>query len=48
VPAAAQAPGDTITRVDLPAGRSYPITTQDPITRVSVANPDIADAVVVG
>jgi len=47
-PAAAQAPGDTIIRVDLPIGRSYPITTIDPITRVSVANPDIADAVVVG
>ena len=47
-PAAAQAPGDTIIRIDLPAGRSYPITTVDPITRVSVANPDIADAVVVG
>jgi len=48
VPAVAQAPGDTIVRVDLPIGRSYPITTLDPITRVSVANPDIADAVVVG
>ena len=48
MPSAAQAPGDTIIRIDLPAGRSYPITTQDPITRVSVANPDIADAVVVG
>lgn len=48
VPSAAQAPGDAITRIDLPAGRSYPINTQDPITRVSVANPDIADAVVVG
>ena len=48
VPAVAQAPGDTIIRVDLPTGRSYPITTVDPITRVSVANPDIADAVVVG
>lgn len=46
--AAAQAPGDTIIRIDLPVGRSYPITTIDPITRVSVANPDIADAVVVG
>ena len=44
----AQAPGDTITRIDLPVGRSYPVTTNDPITRVSVANPDIADAVVVG
>ena len=44
----AQAPGDTIIRIDLPTGRSYPISTADPITRVSVANPDIADAVVVG
>jgi len=45
----AQAPGeDVITRIDLPVGRSYPITTQDAITRVSVANPEIADAVVVG
>ena len=44
----AQAPGDTIIRIDLPTGRSYPISTVDPITRVSVANPDIADAVVVG
>ena len=48
LPAAAQAQGDTIIRIDLPTGRSYPITTQDPITRVSVANPEIADAVVVG
>ena len=46
--AAAQGPGDTIIRINLPVGRSYPITTQDPITRVSVATPEIADAVVVG
>lgn len=46
--ARAQVPGDTIIRIDLPTGRSHPITTVDPITRVSVANPDIADAVVVG
>ncbi len=45
--AGAQANDDTITRIDLPAGRSYPITTVDPIARVSVATPDIADAVVV-
>jgi pilus assembly protein CpaC len=45
--ARAQAIDDAITRIELPAGRSYPITTQDPITRVSVATPDIADAVVV-
>jgi len=46
--AAAQAPSDTVIRVNLPPGRSYPITTADPITRVSVATPEIADAVVVG
>lgn len=45
--AGAQAIDDTITRIDLPAGRSYPITTVDPIARVSVATPEIADAVVV-
>jgi Flp pilus assembly secretin CpaC len=45
--ARAQAIDDTITRIELPAGRSLPITTQDPITRVSVATPEIADAVVV-
>ena len=45
--AGAQAPDDQITHIDLPAGRSYPITTNDPITRVSVATPDIADAVVI-
>ncbi len=45
--AGAQANDDTITRIDLPAGRSYPITTVDPIARVSVATPEIADAVVV-
>jgi Flp pilus assembly secretin CpaC len=43
----AQAPVDTIIRINLPAGRSLPITTQNPITRVSVATPEIADAVVV-
>ena len=46
--AAAQAPSDSVIRVNLPPGRSYPITTADPITRVSVATPEIADAVVVG
>jgi Flp pilus assembly secretin CpaC len=45
--ALAQAPGEVITRINLPVGRSLPITTQNPITRVSVATPEIADAVVV-
>jgi Flp pilus assembly secretin CpaC len=46
--ATAQTQVDTITRINLPAGRSYPISTVNPITRVSVATPEIADAVVVG
>ena len=37
-----------ITRIDLPAGRSYPLTTPVGVTRVSIANPDVADVVVVG
>ena len=41
------APTPAVTRVDLPTGRSYPIETTVPITRVSVANPDVADVVVV-
>ena len=37
-----------ITRVDLSVGRSYPIQTISPVTKISVANPDVADAVVIG
>ena len=44
----AQAPADEIIRINLPIGRSYPITTVNPITRVSVASAEVADAVVVG
>jgi len=44
----AQVATDSVTRIDLPAGRSYPITTQNNISRISVATPEIADAVVVG
>lgn len=36
-----------ITKVDLPIGRAYPLTTPVAITRVSIANPDVADVVVV-
>jgi Flp pilus assembly secretin CpaC len=46
VPIALQS--DPITRVDLPVGRSYPLTTAVPITKVSIANPGVADVVVVG
>jgi pilus assembly protein CpaC len=45
--ATAQQYETAITRVDLPIGRSFPIETAVPITRVSVANPEIADVVVV-
>jgi pilus assembly protein CpaC len=43
--AQAQAP---VIRIDLPIGRSYPLTTPTSITRVSISNPDVADIVVVG
>jgi len=36
-----------VTRVDLPLGRSYPYRAAEVITRVTVANPAIVDAVVV-
>ena len=44
----AQVTDTSVLRVDLPTGRSYPITTQSNITQVSVASPDIADVVVLG
>jgi pilus assembly protein CpaC len=40
--------GAQIVRIDLPVGRSYPLTTPVGITKVSIANPDVADVVVVG
>ena len=53
VPLAAQqmvanAADTAIMNVDLPLGRSYPITTSSTITQASVANPDVADVVVIG
>ena len=47
-PAAAQTAEQNIERIPLPAGRSYPIQSQVPVTRVSVANPAVADVVVIG
>ena len=41
------APTPSITRVDLSAGRSYPIQTIAPVTKISVANPEVADAIVI-
>ena len=46
--ATAQTAEQDIERIPLPAGRSYPLHTQVPVTRVSVANPAIADVVVIG
>ncbi len=53
VPLAAQqmvanAADTAIMNVDLPLGRSYPITTSSTITQASVANPEVADVVVIG
>jgi pilus assembly protein CpaC len=45
---AAQTPDQDIIRIALPVGRAYPIHTAVPVTRVSVANPAIADVVVIG
>jgi len=47
-PATAQTAEQDIVRIPLPAGRSYPIHSNAPVTRVSVANPAIADVVVIG
>jgi pilus assembly protein CpaC len=46
--ARAQTAERDIIRISLPVGRSYPIHTQVPVTRVSVASPTIADVVVIG
>jgi len=45
-PAAAQA--TDIVGISLGVGRSYPITLPVPVTKVVVANPEVADAVVLG
>ena len=46
--AGAQTAEQDIVRVSLPIGRSYPIQTAVPVTRVSVANPAVADVAVIG
>jgi Flp pilus assembly secretin CpaC len=48
VAAAAGGQAVQITQIDLPIGRSYPISTTVPITRVSIATPEVADVVVIG
>jgi pilus assembly protein CpaC len=44
---AARAQDLPVTRLDLPIGRAYPYRANEVITRVTVANPQVADAVVV-
>jgi pilus assembly protein CpaC len=44
---AARAQDLPVTRLDLPIGRAYPYRANEVITRVTVANPSVADAVVV-
>jgi Flp pilus assembly secretin CpaC len=39
---------DPITKLDLPVGRAYPLTTPLAITKVSITNSDIADVIVIG
>jgi pilus assembly protein CpaC len=46
--ATATAQPGQITGISLPVGRAYPLTTPVGITRVSIANPEVADVVVVG
>ena len=48
LPALASAQSGPVIRIDLPVGRSYPLTTPVGITKVSIANPEVADVVVVG
>jgi pilus assembly protein CpaC len=48
MPVLASAQSGPVIRIDLPVGRSYPLTTAVGITKVSIANPDVADVVVVG
>lgn len=45
--ARAQAQADTIIRISLSVGRAFTVTFPTPITRVAVANPEVADAVAV-
>ena len=38
---------EAVTRLDLPIGRAYPYRSDEVITRVTVANPAVADAIVI-
>jgi Flp pilus assembly secretin CpaC len=47
VPHRAYAQEGAVTRLDLPIGRAYPYRSDEVITRVTVANPQVADAIVI-
>lgn len=46
--ASAAAQANQVTRIDLPIGRSHPISSPVPISRVSIAAPGVADVIVIG
>jgi pilus assembly protein CpaC len=46
-PAVAALQSDPVTRIDLPVGRAYPLTTPVAITKVSITNSEIADVIVI-
>ena len=46
-PATAQTQPETISRISLSVGRSFPVQSDVAVTNVAVSNPDVADAVVV-
>jgi Flp pilus assembly secretin CpaC len=46
--AGAAAQANQVTRIDLPIGRSHPISSPVPISRVSIAAPGVADVIVIG
>src|SRR6476660_992574 len=46
-PAVATLQSDPVTRIDLPVGRAYPLTTPVAITKVSITNSEIADVIVI-
>jgi pilus assembly protein CpaC len=47
LPAAAQQPQTPVTPLDLPVGRSFPLRTDANVTRVSIADPTVADVLVI-
>ncbi len=46
-PAMAQQPQTPVTPLDLPVGRSFPIRTDANVTRISIADPEVADVLAI-